>query len=82
MEIPKPTPISKSIPISKPNPIPEPILISKPIPQAIMIPKPILESIPETDSGPTIQNRFQKTLNRAGIDSDETSFVPTLLSTA
>ena len=36
----------------------------------------IPESIPETDSGPTIRNRFQKTAELAGIDSDKNFIFP------
>ena len=39
---------------------------------------PMLESIPipESDSGPTIRNRFQKTAELAGIDSDKNFIFP------
>ena len=68
---------------TNPEPITEPIPIPKLIPESIPEPIPILEptpeSIPETDSGLTIRNRFQKTLDVAGIDSNETSFFPSLV---
>ena len=73
----KPILVSESIPMSKPilipEPIPEPILIPELIliPEPNPIPKPILESIPETDTGPTIWNRFQKTSELAGITRDQ-----------
>ena len=68
----------KLIPIQEPIPILELILIPEPIPVPITepilipghIPESILESIPETDAGPTIRNRFQKSSELAGIDSD------------
>ena len=64
MEMPKPIPISKPILISEPIPIPE------------LKPEPILEPIAETDSGPTIRNRVQKTSELARIDSDENFIFP------
>ena len=84
--------ISISEPILIPEPIPEPTseAIQEPIPQ--LIPKllpipepiPILETYSESASdsgansysGPTIWNRFQKTLKLAGIDSNENLIFP------
>ena len=57
----------KQILILEPISIPEPTLIREPIPEPILI----REAIPENDSGPTVRNRFQKTSELAGIDSDE-----------
>ena len=79
--IPKPIPelMTEPIPEFTPEltpileliPIPKSILNPEPIPDPILIPEPILESISKTDSGLTILNRFQKTSELAGIDSDE-----------
>ena len=70
--MPKPTPILKPILISEPILIPEPISI----PEPIMIPVPIQELIPETDSGLNIRNRFRKTSELSGIDSEENFIFP------
>ena len=79
----KPILISESIPMSEPILISEPISIPEltPIPEPnpeqipVPVPEPISEPIPElipvADSGPTIRNRFQKTSEQVGIDSDE-----------
>ena len=53
-------------------PIPKPLPISEPIP----IPESIPESIPETDSGAKMRNRFQKPSEVAGIDSEENLILP------
>ena len=56
-----------------------PILIEMPTPTLpVPEPMPIPESIliPEFYSGPTIRNLFQKTLELAGIDSDENFIFP------
>ena len=50
------------------------------MPVPIPIPEAILESIPETDFGPIIWNRFQNTTELAGNDSDEI-FIFTIIST-
>ena len=71
VSVPEPIPIPL-IMIPEPIPIPEPISILEPIP----IPEPIPESIPETDFGSAIRNRFQKTSDLAGIDSDEIFIFP------
>ena len=63
-------PIPIPDPISNPNPIPKPILIPE------QIPKPIPEPIAETDSGPTIRNRFQKISELTRIDSYENFIFP------
>ena len=70
--------VSKQILISESNSIPEPIPQSTPEPIPEPIPEliPITESIPETSLGPTIRNRFQKTAELVGIDSDENFIFP------
>ena len=80
--IPEPIPIPESIP--EPLPILKPILVPIPIPESILEPisELIMESIPnldtnpETDSGPAFRNRFQKTAELAGIDSDKNFIFP------
>ena len=78
--IPKPiwNPEPSAEPIPEPIPIPKPILEPIPIPETI--PEPILEPISklilEIASEPTIWNRFHKTTDLSGIDSDENSFFP------
>ena len=76
--IPDPIPIPEPIPESMLEMVPEPILesIPKSIAESIPIPELILESIPEPDSVPNIRNRFQKTAELAGIDSDKSFIFP------
>ena len=79
-------PIPESIPEPIQEPIPEPIpeLTPKPIPESILQPIPesvpesipIPKQIPETDSGPTIRNRFQKSVKLAGIDFEKNFIFP------
>ena len=64
-----PFPIPRSESIPEPIPMLESISIPESIPEPI--PELVAEPIPENDSGPTIRNRFQKTSELAGIDSDE-----------
>ena len=47
-----------------------------PITELIPIPRPISNQIPETDSGPTVRNRFQKTAELPGTDFDENFIFP------
>ena len=80
MPIPIREPISIPEPILILESIPEPIPILKSIPEPILesipIPEPIPELIPKTYSGPIIRNRFQKTAELAGIDSDKKILFP------
>ncbi|EAL39626.1 AGAP008192-PA [Anopheles gambiae str. PEST] len=74
--------VSVELTIPIPESIPEPIPIPVSIPESILdlitepIPGPILESISEPDSGPNIRNRFQKTAELTGIDSDKSFIFP------
>ena len=72
MSISNPIPEPISIPNPEPIPNPNPELIT--IPE--QIPEPIPASIAETDSGPTIRDRFQKTSSLAEIDSDKNLISP------
>ena len=68
--------------IPEPIPMPEPSLGTVPVPtpepilELILDPILILEPIPETNSEPTIRNRFEKTYELARIDSEQNFFFP------